>query len=71
MYMAPPFIAYYGGLTGGSAGAKLLQTAYDQCKLYRKHLRDSDGLWKHVVMGSWQDTTHWGTGEYISVNVFD
>ncbi|TFK94724.1 hypothetical protein K466DRAFT_579793 [Polyporus arcularius HHB13444] len=62
VYMAPPFIAYYGALQGGSVGAELLQFAYTQCKLYRKYLRDDSGLWKHIVLGNWTDTTHWGTG---------
>ncbi len=60
--MAPPFIAYYGALQGGSLGAELLQFAYTQCKLYRNYLRDDSGLWKHIVLGNWTDTTHWGTG---------
>ncbi|KAI0638264.1 Six-hairpin glycosidase [Trametes polyzona] len=62
VYMAPPFIAYFGALEGGSGGLALLRIAYQQCKLYRKHLRDSSGLWKHIVMGNWQDNHHWGTG---------
>ncbi|CDO75328.1 hypothetical protein BN946_scf184848.g5 [Trametes cinnabarina] len=62
LYMAPPFIAYYGALEGGSGGLNLLRTAYQQCKLYRQYLRDSSGLWKHIVLGSWQDNHHWGTG---------
>ncbi|EGO27253.1 glycoside hydrolase family 105 protein [Serpula lacrymans var. lacrymans S7.9] len=62
VYMGPPFIAYYGALQGGDKGAALLQTAYDQCRLYRNELRDANGLWRHVALGSWQDRTHWGTG---------
>lgn len=62
VYMAPPFIAYFGALQGDKGGASLLQVAYEQCSLYRDALRDSNGLWKHIVLGSWQDTRHWGTG---------
>ncbi|KAI3596725.1 glycoside hydrolase family 105 protein [Moniliophthora roreri] len=61
VYMVPPFIAYYGALQGKN-GTNLLQTAYTQCSLYRDALRDSNGLWRHVALGSWQDTTHWATG---------
>ncbi|KAI9000936.1 Six-hairpin glycosidase [Trametes punicea] len=62
VYMAPPFIAYYGALKEGSGGLSLLQIAYKQCKLYRQYLRDASGLWKHIVLGDWQDNHHWGTG---------
>jgi rhamnogalacturonyl hydrolase YesR len=63
VYMAPPFIAYYGALEGGSNGAALLQTAYDQVRLYRAVLFDQGvGLWRHIALGSWQDSTHWATG---------
>ncbi|KAI0677468.1 Six-hairpin glycosidase [Trametes maxima] len=64
IYMAPPFIAYYGALKGGSGGLSLLKTAYQQCKLYRKYLQDPCGLWKHIVLGNQSETDahHWGTG---------
>ncbi|KAK7060209.1 hypothetical protein VNI00_000974 [Paramarasmius palmivorus] len=61
MYMVPPFIAYYGALQGKN-GADLLQIAYTQSSLYRDALRDENGLWRHVTLGSWQDNTHWATG---------
>ena len=63
--MAPPFIAYYGALEGGSAGGQLLQLAYDQCRLYRQYLQDSEGggLWQHIILGTGEDFRHWGTGE--------
>ena len=64
--MAPPFIAYYGALQGGAEGLTLLKKAYKQCKLYRQYLRDDSGLFKHVVLGSWSDDNHWGTGESVS-----
>ena len=60
--MAPPFIAYYGAIAGGKYGASLLAEAYKQCKLYRQYLSDGSGLWRHIVLGSWQDNNHWGTG---------
>ncbi|KAI0347412.1 Six-hairpin glycosidase [Trametopsis cervina] len=62
VYMAPPFIAYYGALAGGAVETKLLQEAYDQCRLYRNYLRDESGLWRHIVLGNGTDDRHWGTG---------
>ncbi|KAI0082602.1 Six-hairpin glycosidase [Panus rudis PR-1116 ss-1] len=63
VYMAPPFIAYFGALSDGEEAKSLIQIAYDQCRLYRDNLRDADaGLWRHIVLGNWQDNTHWGTG---------
>ncbi|KAI0750887.1 Six-hairpin glycosidase [Daedaleopsis nitida] len=62
VYMAPPFIAYYGALQGGDQGSSLLEEAYNQCKLYRQYLSDESGLWKHIVLGSWSDLHHWSTG---------
>ncbi|KAF5321835.1 hypothetical protein D9619_001048 [Psilocybe cf. subviscida] len=62
VYMVPPFIAYYGTLAGGAQGSVYLQTAYDQCRLYRDGLRDESGFWRHIAQGPFQDTTHWATG---------
>lgn len=62
VYMAPPFIAYYGALQGGNDGTDLLRLAHSQCKLYRQYLTDGSGLWRHIVLGDWQDNNHWGTG---------
>lgn len=64
--MVPPFIAYYGSLERGDAGLALLQTAYDQCRLYRDALRDDSGLWRHITLGSFSDDTHWATGTPFS-----
>ena len=56
----PPFIAYYGALT---ANQTLLQIAHDQCSLYRSALRQSNGLWKHIVDGTGNlDPGQWATG---------
>ncbi|KAI9447313.1 Six-hairpin glycosidase-like protein [Lactarius psammicola] len=62
--MAPPFIAYYGALVEDEAACEeLLQTAYDQVRLYREVLYDpSVGLWQHIALGNGTDPTHWGTG---------
>ena len=60
--MAPPFIAYAGMLQGGAQGRDLLKEAFLQCKLYRQYLSDESGLWKHIILGSWSDLHHWGTG---------
>jgi len=59
VYMVPPFLAYYGALEGS---AELLQEAYDQCRLYRDGLQGENGLWRHIELGTWQDETHWATG---------
>jgi rhamnogalacturonyl hydrolase YesR len=66
--MAPPFIAYYGALHGGNQGHALLQTAYDQVRLYREVLFDADvGLWRHIALGNGIDPTHWATGNAWAV----
>ena len=63
--MAPPFIAYYGAYQQFDAQIYLLQTAYDQCRLYRQYLQDtSTKLWRHIELGSnsTQDNNLWATG---------
>ncbi|KAH9963396.1 Six-hairpin glycosidase [Lactifluus volemus] len=63
IYMAPPFIAYYGALQGGLMGHALLRTAHEQVRLYRDVLFDADvGLWRHIALGNGTDPTHWATG---------
>jgi len=63
LYMAPPFIAYYGALQDGPSCNELLQAAYDQVRLYREVLYDGDAsLWRHIALGVGTDPTHWGTG---------
>ncbi|KAI0253048.1 glycosyl hydrolase family 88-domain-containing protein [Lactifluus subvellereus] len=63
VYMAPPFIAYFGALQNDSGGQALLQTAYDQIRLYRNALFDANvSLWRHIVLGSQEDPGHWATG---------
>jgi rhamnogalacturonyl hydrolase YesR len=62
IYMAPPFIAYYGALARDST---LLETAYNQIALYHSALSpasDNSPLWRHVVGGAWEDPVHWATG---------
>jgi len=61
IYMAPPFIAYYGALTNN---VSLLLTAKQQVGFYRDVLRDADvdNLWHHILLGSWSDPSLWGTG---------
>lgn len=40
------------------------QTAYDQSRLYRQHLRREDGLWKHIILGPDKiDPWSWATSE--------
>lgn len=63
IYMAPPFIAYYGALNQPDVDQSLLTEAYNQIKLYRNYLFDDDpGLWRHITMGNFQDDGHWSTG---------
>jgi rhamnogalacturonyl hydrolase YesR len=68
VYMAPPFIALYGLMTENQT---LLQTAYDQVRLYRDALRipsgTAQGLFYHIVNasavgGAGQDLGAWLTG---------
>jgi len=66
VFMVPPFLAYYGVLSGNMT---LLTEAYNQIKLYRNHLRDTNAknLWKHIVLGTDSqdgpnDEGHWSTG---------
>lgn len=65
MYMVPPFLAYYGVLTGNRT---LLQEAYNQVMFYRRYLRDpsANNLWKHIQLGSnGTDSGHWSTGAHL------
>ncbi|KAF7321143.1 hypothetical protein HMN09_00202400 [Mycena chlorophos] len=73
MYMAPPFIAFYGADSGN---ATLLETAYVQCGLQREVLlylsnssepspagtSSSGGRWEHIVGPQSADPGHWSTG---------
>ncbi|KIY46269.1 hypothetical protein FISHEDRAFT_47575 [Fistulina hepatica ATCC 64428] len=63
IYMAPPFIAYYGALTDNKT---LVEEAYTQVALYRNYLRVTSGeyenLWMHILLGPWNDTGLWATG---------
>ncbi|KAJ7097915.1 Six-hairpin glycosidase [Mycena belliarum] len=66
VYMVPPFLAYYGVLSGNTT---LISEAYNQIKLYRNYLRDTKAknLWKHIVLGTdpsdgGNDEGHWSTG---------
>jgi rhamnogalacturonyl hydrolase YesR len=63
LYMAPPFIAYYGALQSEPEGDSLLWMAYEQVKLYREELFDKKvGLWRHTALGNRTDDKHWATG---------
>lgn len=64
VYMVPPFLAYWAVARGN---VSVLQEAYDQCRLYRKYLRDPNGsgIWRHIQLGDWQDDGLWGTGRYL------
>lgn len=70
VYMMPPFLAAYGLYTNNQS---LLQTAYDQIRLYRQAMRFPDGpgegLWGHILAynangtARWLDGQAWTTGE--------
>ena len=63
IYMAPPFIAYYGALQCGPGGDSLMWMAYEQVKLHREELFDKKvGLWRHTALGNGTDHKHWATG---------
>ena len=63
VYMAPPFIAYSGAFKQGNSNASLLQSAYNQCRLYRGYLQDPETkLWRHMALGSSPDKLLWATG---------
>ncbi|KAK8853391.1 hypothetical protein IAR55_004095 [Kwoniella newhampshirensis] len=60
VYMVPPFLAYYGAVNNNQT---LIQIAYQQCSLYRNALRQSNGLWYHIVDGTGtSDPNPWATG---------
>lgn len=60
IYMVPPFLAYYGVLSGNQS---LITESYNQIKLYRNYLRDPNAsLWRHITMGSNADNGFWSTG---------
>ncbi|KAG9041159.1 hypothetical protein FS837_012652, partial [Tulasnella sp. UAMH 9824] len=71
IYMAPPFMAYYAALSQPNIDRDLLYESYNQIKLYRNYLFDDDpGLWKHIVMGNFQDNGHWSTGNgWVSAGI--
>ncbi|OAV90478.1 hypothetical protein PTTG_08754 [Puccinia triticina 1-1 BBBD Race 1] len=60
VYMAPPFLAYYGAAT---SNATILEIAYNQAKQYRTILQDGKiKVWEHIVDGSFEDRKFWSTG---------
>jgi len=60
VYMAPPFLAYYGAY---SCNITLLEIAYNQAKQYRRILQDPAlKVWRHILSGSWEEPGFWSTG---------
>ncbi|SNX85440.1 uncharacterized protein MEPE_04149 [Melanopsichium pennsylvanicum] len=66
VYMMPPFLSFYGMITRNNT---LLQTAYDQIRLYRDSMRLTTGtstnLWGHILIPdnrTWTDGGAWATG---------
>ena len=62
--MVPPFLAYYGATTNNRT---MIEEAYNQIKLYRNYLRDDSGAWKHILLGTFNDTGLWSTGACLSM----
>ncbi|KAF8623005.1 hypothetical protein AX15_006597 [Amanita polypyramis BW_CC] len=63
IYMAPPFIAYYGAATNNLS---ILQQAVEQCQLYRQILQTNNtslqGAWTHILGSDDSDSGIWSTG---------
>lgn len=60
VYMVPPFLAYFGVLSGNTT---MIQAAYDQIRLYQSYLQpNGTGLWTHILYGDYPDTGTWMTG---------
>ncbi|KZT53077.1 Six-hairpin glycosidase [Calocera cornea HHB12733] len=63
VYMGFPFLAYYGLVTKNQT---LLQTAFEQCELYRQALFEPQyGMWGHIYSEdtqSWSDEGIWASG---------
>ncbi len=63
MYMAPPFIAYYGAATNNLS---MLQQAVDQSAFYRQILAYANeplqGAWMHIIGPQSEDQGLWSTG---------
>ncbi|KAH9477595.1 Unsaturated rhamnogalacturonyl hydrolase YesR [Psilocybe cubensis] len=75
VYMAPPFLAYYGVATNN---VTILQEAVTQCLLYAEGLRantttdpatppashpvSAQGLWTHILGYWWADAGLWSSG---------
>ncbi|RXW13048.1 hypothetical protein EST38_g12804, partial [Candolleomyces aberdarensis] len=61
IFMIPPFLAYYGIITDNKT---VVQQAYDQIKLARDQLYDSNaGVWRDIAGGSrGPDPGYWATG---------
>ena len=57
--MVPPFLAYYGVMNRNKSA---VAESYNQIRLYRRYLRDSSNLWRHMVFGDSLDKGHWATG---------
>lgn len=62
--MAPPFIAFQGAVNND---AWLLKESVRQIQLYREILKNTNGLWTHIV-GPWAaDPGRWSTGNAWAV----
>ena len=75
VYMAPPFLAYYGVAT---KNASVLQASVEQCRLYQQilvanttsgpydppasHPDSASGLWEHIMGPVNNDPGLWSTG---------
>ncbi|KIO30557.1 hypothetical protein M407DRAFT_20446 [Tulasnella calospora MUT 4182] len=69
VYMVPPFLAYYGVLTSNTS---LISESYNQIKLYRKYLYDSNThLWRHITTAPIDPAGPQGVGDAAAFNFND
>ncbi|KIO30561.1 hypothetical protein M407DRAFT_20449 [Tulasnella calospora MUT 4182] len=69
VYMVPPFLAYYGVLTSNTS---LISESYNQIKLYRKYLYDSNThLWLHITTAPIDPAGPQGVGDAAAFNFND
>lgn len=60
VFMVPPSLAFAAVMLNNQT---LLSEAVTQCQLYRQGLRQTTGLWAHILQGNGtQDTGLWATG---------
>lgn len=56
--MVPPALAFYGVVNDNTT---MIDMSIQQCLFYRDILATDKG-WRHILLGKWQDTGLWATG---------